>query len=86
MQLTENDLAVLRALATYYVATAALLHRICFPTNRDRRATRRRLQRLVSDRYIARSAVNVAFNTGNSGPAYYLTERGAEALADLPRR
>lgn len=81
MQLTDNDIAVLRALWRYYVLSASLIHRIVFPENRDRRATRRRLQRLVSEQYIARSTVNVCFSTGNAGPAYYLTDRGTNALA-----
>lgn len=81
MQLTDNDIAVLRALWQYYVLSASLIHRIVFPENRDRRATRRRLQRLVSEHYIARSTVNVCFSTGNAGPAYSLTDRGANALA-----
>lgn len=81
MQLTDNDIAVLRALWQYYVLSTAMIHRINFPENKDRRSTRRRLQRLVSDHYIARSTVNVCFSTGNAGPAYSLTDRGADALA-----
>ncbi len=81
MKLTENDIAVLRALADYYVLSASLLHRMVFPQRKDRRNTRRRLQRLVTARYIARSAVEVAFSTGNAGPAYFLTAKGADALA-----
>ncbi|MCA9077362.1 MAG: replication-relaxation family protein [Planctomycetaceae bacterium] len=81
MKLTENDIAVLRALADYYVLSASLVHRMVFPQRNDRRNTRRRLQRLVSTHYIARSAVEVAFSMGNAGPAYYLTAKGADALA-----
>ncbi len=81
MKLTENDIAALRALADYYVLSASLLHRMVFPQRKDRRNTRRRLQRLVTSHYIARSAVEVAFSTGNAGPAYFLTAKGADALA-----
>ncbi|MEZ5941121.1 MAG: replication-relaxation family protein [Planctomycetaceae bacterium] len=81
MQLTENDFAVLRALHTYYLLTATLLHNLVFPQNRDRRGTRRRLQRLVTHHFIARSRANVCFSTGNAGPAYHLTDKGADALA-----
>ena len=81
MKLSENDIVVLSALHQYHVLSANQIHRFCFPQNRDRRATRRRLQRLVFDRFISRSPVSVAFSTGNAGPAYYLAERGAEALA-----
>jgi hypothetical protein len=81
MKLTDNDVAVLAALHQYYVLSASQIHRCCFAQNRDRRATRRRLQRLVCERFISRSTLNVAFSTGNAGPAYYLAGRGAEALA-----
>ena len=81
MKLTDNDILVLFALYQYFVLSANQIHRFCFAKNRDRRATRRRLQRLVLDRFIGRSPVSVAFSTGNAGPAYYLAERGAEALA-----
>ncbi|MCA9073692.1 MAG: replication-relaxation family protein [Planctomycetaceae bacterium] len=81
MKLTENGIRVLQALASYYVLTASMVHRAVFPQRKDRRNTRRLLQHLVTDHYVARSAVNVAFSTGNSGPAYYLTAKGADALA-----
>lgn len=81
MRLTENDIALLHALADYYVLSAAMIHRIVFPQNKDRRATRRRLQRLVENRYISRSSLNVCFSTGNAGPAYSLNSRGTDALA-----
>ncbi len=81
MKLTENDLRVLTALAQYYVLSAAQIRRICFPLIRDARAVRRRLSRLVANRFIARTSVNIAFSTGNAGPAYFPTDRGCEALA-----
>lgn len=81
MKLTDIDIRVLRTVASYYVLSASQIHRICFPTNKDRRATRRRLQRLVENKYLARSAVSVAFSTGNSGPAYYPTLKGCQALS-----
>jgi len=81
MKLTENDVRVLAAVARYYVLSAAQIRRQCFPHIRDGRAVRRRLSRLVAHHYIARSAANVAFSTGNAGPAYSPTQRGCEALA-----
>ena len=61
MKLTINDILVLRALAEYYVLSAAQIHRICFPTHRDRRATRARLARLLGKHYLAKSPISVAF-------------------------
>ncbi len=81
MKLTDYDMQVLRAIARYYVLSASQIHRICFPANSDRRTTRRRLARLVENRYLARTTVNVAFSTGNAGPAYHPTLKGCEALA-----
>lgn len=80
MKLTDYDMAVLKAVAAYYLLSASQIHRICFPDNKDRRTTRRRLARLIEHGYLARSAVNVAFSTGNAGPAYYSTPKGCEAL------
>ena len=81
MKLTDYDMTVLRRVAEYYLLSASQIHRICFPNNKDRRTTRRRLARLVQHGYLARSAVNVAFSTGNAGPAYYSTLKGCETLA-----
>lgn len=81
MKLTVSDVVVLSALHQYYVLSAGQIHRFCFPQNRDRRATRRRLQRLAFEHFLTRTSLNVVFSSGNAGPAYYLAERGAEALA-----
>lgn len=81
MKLTENDLRILTAVARYHVLSASLIHRMIFPQRGDRRHTRRRLQQLVQSNYLRRSAVNIAFSSGNFGPVYSVTERTCDALA-----
>lgn len=81
MKLTDYDMTVLRTVGRYYLLSASQIHRMCFPGNSDRRTTRRRLSRLVENGYLARSTTNVAFSTGNAGPAYHSTLKGCETLA-----
>ncbi len=78
MMVTQNDIAVLRALAEFYVLTRAQIHRICFPRHRDGRATRKRLSRLVHHGYVGKLATPVAFPGGNAGPAYFPAPKGIE--------
>ncbi len=80
MVVTEKDIAVIKAVCSFYVVTRSQVHRCCFPTHRDGRATRKRLGRLVHAGYIAKMPTPVAFPTGNSGPAYYPTQKGLELL------
>jgi hypothetical protein len=70
MVVTEKDIAVVKTVADSYVVTGSQVHRNCFPTHSDGRATRKRLSRLVAAGYIAKTATPIAFPTGNSGPAY----------------
>lgn len=81
MKTTANDIRMLAAIARYYVLSASMIQRICFPTRRDRRYTRRRLSALVHNRFVQRSSVNVAVSDRHSGPAYTPTPRGCELLA-----
>jgi hypothetical protein len=81
MKLTANDVSILVAIARYYVLSAAMIHRICFPGRKDARHTRRRLTELARLGLTRKSPVNVAFSMGNAGPAYSPSNAGAEALA-----
>ncbi|HQX52547.1 MAG TPA: replication-relaxation family protein [Planctomycetaceae bacterium] len=81
MKLTANDVSILVAVARYYVLSAAMIHRICFPGRKDGRHTRRRLLELTQLGLLRKSAVNVAFSVGNAGPAYSPANGGVEALA-----
>lgn len=81
MKLTPNDIRILETLARYYALSASMIHRLCFPQRNDQRHTRRRLMELSRERLVYKSLVNVAFSTGNSGPAYTPSREGCEALA-----
>ena len=81
MKLPPNDVRILDAIARYYALSAAMIHRICFPNRKDQRHTRRRLTEMTRQKLVRRSPVNVAFSTGNSGPAYTPTPTGCDALA-----
>jgi hypothetical protein len=81
MMVTDKDIAVLVALAEYYVLSCAQLHTLCFAGHRDRRATRKRLSRLVHHGYIARMAPRVSIPSGNVAPAYFPAPKGVELLA-----
>ncbi len=81
MKLTENDLRILNAVARYQVLSASMIHRMVFPHRADRRHTRRRLQQLVRENFLRRSAVSIAFSSGNFGPVYSVTDRTCDALA-----
>lgn len=81
MVLTEKDIAVLLRVANYYVLTCAQLHALCFSEHRDRRATRKRLSRLVHHGYLSRIRPRVSIPSGNVAPAYYPSAKGVESLA-----
>jgi len=80
---TERDIEILRAVAVYYVLSRADIQRLCFPNDGTGRATRRRLQTLVSAGLLNRTRAPV-FNPqgGSAWPAYYPSRRGLELLAE----
>jgi hypothetical protein len=79
---TERDLAVLLALDQYYVLSRPLLQKLCFPTDTDGRATRRRLQSLVDAKLINRQNLLFAHpNGGSPASVYFPAVLGGELLA-----
>jgi len=80
---TDRDIDVLRAVATYYVLARVDIQRLCFPNDRTGRATRRRLQALVTAGLLNRTPTPV-FNPqgGTAWPAYFPSKRGLELLAE----
>ncbi|MFV0445852.1 MAG: hypothetical protein ACK5Q5_19920, partial [Planctomycetaceae bacterium] len=79
---TERDLAVLLALDQYYVLSRPLLQQLCFPTDNDGRATRRRLQFLVDAKFINRQKLLFAHpNGGSPASVYFPAVLGGELLA-----
>lgn len=81
--LTERDVAVLRALVRYYVLNRMQIQRLCFPADRQGRITRRRIQALVTAKFISRAPMEV-FNpaAGSPAPVYYPAQKGCEFLAE----
>ena len=79
---TERDIAVLIALDQYYVLSRQLLQQLCFPSDNDGRATRRRLQFLVDARLINRQKLLFAHpNGGSPASVYFPAVLGGELLA-----
>lgn len=80
---------VLAVLARYYVLCRPQIQRLCFPTHRDGRSTRKHLSKLLHGRHLSKHSAMVPYPVNGSGcPCYYLTQRGAELLAsyhDDPR-
>ena len=57
--LTDRDIAVPKALATFHVLSREQIQRLCFPTDPSSRITRRRLQMLVEAQLISRHSFSV---------------------------
>ncbi len=88
IQIGEQDVRVLRALADYYVLSVPLLKTLCFPEHKHTRGTRNRLARLYRHGYVQKTQVQISFGSGNSGPVYFPSKKGNLALAawfDDPR-
>jgi hypothetical protein len=81
--ITERDTEILRAAADYYVLSRAHIGRLRFPDDNTGRATRRRLQVLVSAGLLNRTRTPVFNpNGGSPWPAYYPSRAGLEFLAE----
>jgi hypothetical protein len=79
---TERDIAVLVALARYYVLSRPQLQRLCFPTDNGGRATRRRLDHLVDLHLINRQHQLYCQPSGGSpASVYFPSVMGSELLA-----
>lgn len=82
MQLTELDMNVLRVIAWHYVMTREMVQVRCCPEHASGRGARKRLGRLGKAGYIVKHRVPVALpGTNGAAPVYYVTKKGAEALA-----
>lgn len=80
--ITENDIAVLKALSIYYVLTRAQIQGLCNGHHSQGRSTRKRLAKLVDARYVNKHRTLIPYGTSDNGcPIYYLSELGAELLA-----
>lgn len=81
--LTDRDFPVLMFLADCHVANRPMAQRRCYPTDRDGRITRRRLNALCREGYIRKTRMLVVNpDDGTPGPVYHLAPRGAQMLAE----
>lgn len=81
--ITERDIALLQAVARYHVLNRPQIQALCFPADGSGRATRRRLQALVSEHFINRYRLLVHHpREVSAGPVYYPAPRGCEFLAE----
>ncbi len=82
MPLTELDMNVLREIARLYVLTREMVQLRCCADHASGRGARKRLGRLGKAGYIVKHRVPVALpGTNGAAPVYYVTKKGAEALA-----
>lgn len=82
MPITPADIAVLTAIAKYYLLTRAQIQWLCFPNHKSGRSTRKHLGKLRRAGLINKHRLPIAFEVGTStAPVYYPTAKGAELLA-----
>lgn len=75
----DRHLAVVVALARYFILNRSQIQRLCFPGDGGGRVTRRHISELVNNGYISRTQVQVVVpGTGSTAPAYYPTRKGIE--------
>ncbi len=81
--LTDRDIRVLLAVVTYYVLSRPQIQRLCFPTDKTGRVTRRRLQELVTQGLLNRHRAQVVYpNSAPAGSVYYPSAKGCAVLAE----
>ena len=80
--ITTNGIAILAALAKYYLLCRPQVQRLCFPHHRDGRSTRKHLSKLVRAGLVSKHSTMIPYPSSGSGcPCYYLTQKGADILA-----
>lgn len=82
MPLTEPDMLVLKTIALYYLLTREQIQRLCNPAHASGRGTRKQLLRLRQAGLIIMHRMQITLPGMNgAAPVYYVTKKGAEALA-----
>lgn len=81
--LTDRDIQIILAVIRYYVLDRHQVQRLFFPNDTSKRATRRRLQMLVSEHYLNRQSMLFCRpSAGAPSSVYYPARRGCELLAE----
>lgn len=80
--ITMRDIAAIRSVAEYHVLSRVQLQKLCYPTDRTGRATRKRLDMLVAMRLLRRTPTPIFNRRGGSPwPAYVSSKQGCDFLA-----
>jgi hypothetical protein len=81
--ITDREIAIIQAVAQYYVLNSRQIQRLHFPDDASGRVTRRRLQLLVTEKLLNKQQMLFAHpSSGSLGPIYYPSQKGRELLAD----
>lgn len=81
--ITERDICILSKVVEYYVLSRPQLQRLCFPSDKTGRVTRRRLQALVAAGLLNRHQAQVVYpNSAPAGSVYFPSQKGIEFLAE----
>lgn len=87
-QMTERDIAILKALARYRYMRTGQIKRLLFPDNKTLQPVRRRLRHLRTHKYIGHLQTVISTARPNPEMAFYLTPKGIDAIttegAELP--
>ena len=73
--ITDRDILILLALVRYYVLNREQIQRLVFPTDRNGRITRRRLQSLVDEHLINRQNLLFCHPSATPAPVYFLRRK-----------
>lgn len=80
--MTERDILVILALARYFVLNRQQIQKLVFPQDDNGRVTRRRLQSLVSEKFINRQTLQFCHPSQSPAPVYFPARKGVELLAE----
>lgn len=84
--ITDRDIRVLETVARYYVLNRVQIQRLCFPSDRDGRITRRHIGALVHEGLLSRTQVQVVVpGSGSTAPVYFPSRKGCEFVAQETR-
>lgn len=84
--LTDRDESALLCLAQYITMSRPQIQKLCYPTDKDGRITRRRLNVLCKQKYVRRRDMEVVNRRDGIGiPVYHLDKLGRAFLAEETR-
>src|SRR6266487_47394 len=81
MTITPYHIAIMRALALYYVLLRCQIQDLCCPRDTSGRVTRHRLLQLHQAGLVNKTRMEVVGHGEAPAPAYYSSHKGLELLA-----